>query len=30
MDARLKDLPFEPASLTGLSERLLRSHHQNN
>src|SRR5204862_4785584 len=30
MDARLKDLPFEPGSLQGLSETLLRSHHQNN
>lgn len=25
-----QDLPFDPASLNGLSERLLRSHHQNN
>lgn len=25
-----KDLPFDPSRLQGLSERLLRSHHQNN
>ena len=25
-----RDLPFDPAGLSGLSERLLRSHHQNN
>jgi len=30
MDARIRDLPFEPAALKGLSENLLRSHHQNN
>jgi superoxide dismutase, Fe-Mn family len=30
MHARILDLPFEPAALTGLSETLLRSHHQNN
>jgi Fe-Mn family superoxide dismutase len=30
MDALLKDLPFEPSSLQGLSEKLIRSHHQNN
>jgi Fe-Mn family superoxide dismutase len=30
MDARIHDLPFDPASLRGLSEQLLRSHHQNN
>ena len=30
MDARMQDLPFEPATLSGLSEKLLRSHHQNN
>ena len=30
MDARMLDLPFDPASLSGLSEKLLRSHHQNN
>src|SRR5688500_13793442 len=30
MDARLQDLPFDPAALTGLSDKLLRSHHQNN
>ncbi|MEY8689250.1 MAG: Fe-Mn family superoxide dismutase [Leptothrix sp. (in: b-proteobacteria)] len=30
MNARLQDLPFDPASLHGLSEKLLRSHHQNN
>jgi Fe-Mn family superoxide dismutase len=30
MDARLHDLPFEPATLSGLSEKLIRSHHQNN
>jgi Fe-Mn family superoxide dismutase len=30
MDAHLRDLPFDPARLQGLSEKLLRSHHQNN
>ena len=30
MDARPNDLPFEPGSLKGLSEKLIRSHHQNN
>jgi Fe-Mn family superoxide dismutase len=30
MDARLKDLPFDPAGMKGLSEKLIRSHHQNN
>jgi Fe-Mn family superoxide dismutase len=30
MDARILDLPFDPATLQGLSEKLLRSHHQNN
>lgn len=30
MDARIQDLPFDPAGLKGLSEKLLRSHHQNN
>jgi Fe-Mn family superoxide dismutase len=30
MDARIQDLPFDPARLDGLSEKLLRSHHQNN
>ena len=30
MDARIHDLPFNPAGLPGLSEKLLRSHHQNN
>lgn len=30
MDARTLDLPFDPATLNGLSEKLLRSHHQNN
>lgn len=30
MDARMQDLPFDPATLGGLSERLLRSHHENN
>jgi Fe-Mn family superoxide dismutase len=30
MDARILDLPFDPAHLRGLSENLLRSHHQNN
>lgn len=30
MDARLKDLPFQPGTLKGLSEKLLHSHHQNN
>ena len=30
MEARLLDLSFDPAALAGLSEKLLRSHHQNN
>lgn len=30
MDARMRDLPFDAAALQGLSEKLLRSHHQNN
>ncbi len=30
MDVRAQPLPFDPASLPGLSERLLASHHQNN
>jgi superoxide dismutase, Fe-Mn family len=30
MNALPRDLPFDPARLSGLSERLLRSHHQNN
>jgi superoxide dismutase, Fe-Mn family len=30
MDARIHDLPFDPVALNGLSEKLLRSHHQNN
>jgi Fe-Mn family superoxide dismutase len=30
VDARIQDLPFDPAALRGLSERLMRSHHQNN
>ena len=30
MDARIQDLPFDPNKLHGLSEKLLRSHHQNN
>ena len=30
MDARIQELPFDPAALSGLSEGLLRSHHQNN
>ncbi|MEP6656361.1 MAG: Fe-Mn family superoxide dismutase [Betaproteobacteria bacterium] len=30
MNARIQDLPFDPAALRGLSEQLLRSHHQNN
>jgi Fe-Mn family superoxide dismutase len=30
MDARIQPLPFDPTRLTGLSERLLLSHHQNN
>ena len=27
---RMQDLPFDPGRLDGLSERLLRSHHENN
>lgn len=30
MDARIQDLPFDPGALQGFSEKLLRSHHQNN
>ena len=30
MQASPQALPFDPATLTGLSEKLLRSHHQNN
>jgi superoxide dismutase, Fe-Mn family len=30
MDIRIRDLPFDPSALDGLSEALLRSHHQNN
>lgn len=30
MDARILDLPFDPGAINGLSEKLLRSHHQNN
>ena len=30
MDARIQALPFDPAALRGLSEKLLTSHHQNN
>lgn len=30
MELQIQELPFEPAALRGLSERLLRSHHQHN
>jgi len=30
MENRIQDLPFDTAALRGLSEKLLRSHHQNN
>ena len=30
MDARILPLPFDPAGMRGLSEKLLQSHHQNN
>jgi Fe-Mn family superoxide dismutase len=30
MEIRIQDLPFEATALRGLSEKLLRSHHQNN
>ena len=30
MDARIQSLPFDPAALSGLSSKLLTSHHQNN
>ncbi len=30
MPASIQDLPFDPSALSGLSEKLLRSHHQNN
>ena len=30
MNALIHDLPFDPTGLKGLSEKLLRSHHQNN
>lgn len=29
MDARILDLPFDPGTINGLSDKLLRSHHQN-
>ena len=30
MNAQILELPFDPALMAGLSEKLLRSHHQNN
>lgn len=30
LDIRIQELPFDPAALRGLSDKLLRSHHQNN
>lgn len=30
MQSRIQELPFEPAALRGLSDKLVRSHHQNN
>jgi Fe-Mn family superoxide dismutase len=30
VDVRIQELPFEPAALRGLSDKMLRSHHQNN
>ncbi len=30
MDALSQQLPFDPSALRGLSEKLVRSHHQNN
>src|SRR6185369_7504002 len=30
MDVRVRDLPVDPATLAGLSEKLIRSHHANN
>lgn len=30
MESRIQPLPFNPSALHGLSEKLLRSHHQNN
>ena len=30
MQSRIRELPFVPAALHGLSEKLLRSHHENN
>jgi superoxide dismutase, Fe-Mn family len=30
MEARIKSLPFDAAAITGLSSRLLNSHHENN
>ena len=30
MESQVRNLPFDPAALHGLSETLLRSHHQNN
>lgn len=30
MESRIQPLPFDPTVLLGLSEKLLRSHHQNN
>ena len=30
MQSRIRELPFEPVALRGLSDKLIRSHHQNN
>lgn len=30
MDIHIQELPFDPSALRGLSDKLLRSHHQNN
>src|SRR5256885_16835097 len=30
MQSRVLDLPFDPGALRGLSEKLVRSHHENN
>jgi len=30
MDTQIRPLPFDPATIEGLSEKLLRSHHENN
>ncbi len=30
IDAKIRPMPIDPAALRGLSEKLIRSHHENN